>query len=221
MRRPKKPKRPSPHPMRLLRTDDYSLKEFSENDLPSYVILSHTWGSDEVTFADLRESGALGRIKKSRKIVGCCKQARQDGYEWVWIDTCNIDKSSSAELSEAINSMYRWYEGAHICYAYLADVDITRSTSLDDQISGSRWMTRAWTLQELIGEQTFLTVLSQSLQAGHALYSMTYARSCSQYRPKVRCSRSLFSYKISTWCYMLPGAQCRSDHISAGDCRVL
>jgi hypothetical protein len=41
----------------------------------------------------------------------------------VWIDTCCIDKRSSAELSEAIDSMYRWYEAVKECYAYLCNVE--------------------------------------------------------------------------------------------------
>lgn len=65
------------------------------------------------------------------------------GYEYVWIDTCCIDKTSSAELSEAINSMFAWYQEAKVCYAYLFDVP-------DRPLKASRWFTRGWTLQELI-----------------------------------------------------------------------
>jgi hypothetical protein len=61
------------------------------------------------------------------KIAMCCQKALSHGYVYVWIDTCCIDKSSSAELSEAINSMYQWYEMAGVCYAYLDD-----ATSLED-----------------------------------------------------------------------------------------
>lgn len=77
------------------------------------------------------------------KVVYACRQAIEDGYQYIWIDTCCIDKSSSAELSEAINSMYDWYTQAGICYAYLEDV-------LLDNFSSSRWFTRGWTLQELL-----------------------------------------------------------------------
>ena len=62
------------------------------------------------------------------------------------VDTCCIDKSSSAELTESINSMYRWYQEAAICYAYLFDVQSGDMSSL----SRSAWLTRGWTLQELI-----------------------------------------------------------------------
>ena len=91
-----------------------------------------------------------------QKIFQSCEQARKDGYEWLWVDTCGIDKRSSAELSEAINSMYRWYENSRLCYAHLHDVAGPRfSTASDDEryptSSGwPEWFSRGWTLQELI-----------------------------------------------------------------------
>src|SRR5690242_20013356 len=93
--------------MWLLGTTTLELCEFL-TDVPDYVILSHTWGPEEVSFYDIKDSEARRRSKGFDKIVGCCQQALQDGFEWVWIDTCCIDKRSSAELSEAINSMYEW-----------------------------------------------------------------------------------------------------------------
>ncbi|SPQ20684.1 838d895d-2660-4641-ab4c-d43b35fdbd37 [Thermothielavioides terrestris] len=111
--------------MRLLKTDTLELVEFVGR-APPYVILSHTWGPDEVTFEDLTQL-PIAAIKKKAgyaKIKGCASRAAADGYEYVWVDTCCIDKSSSAELSEAINSMYRWYQEAHICYAYMSDVSL-------------------------------------------------------------------------------------------------
>lgn len=74
-----------------------------------------------------------------------CHRALQDGFQYVWIDTCCIDKSSSAELSEAINSMFRWYQESKICYAFLSDVADGRTLFHE-----SRWFSRGWTLQELI-----------------------------------------------------------------------
>lgn len=107
--------------MRLLNTKSLRFEEFFANQVPQYAILSHRWGDDEVTFQDLRK----GRKRDSQgyaKIKQCCYLADERGFHWVWIDTCCIDKKSSAELSEAINSMYHWYHGAGECYAYLADV---------------------------------------------------------------------------------------------------
>ena len=71
------------------------------------------------------ERGKLAKAdsKGFVKIKYACEQAIRDGYEYVWVDTCCINKDSSAELSEAINSMYRWYQSAAVCYVFLSDVD--------------------------------------------------------------------------------------------------
>lgn len=140
--------------MRLLHTKEletggFELQEFGEQDTPPYAILSHTWGDGEVTLQDM----ALGRFagkKGYEKIRGCCSLARANGYDYAWVDTCCIDKTSSAELSEAINSMYRWYGEAGVCYGYLADVPSTA------EFAESRWFTRGWTLQELIAPETVI-----------------------------------------------------------------
>jgi ankyrin repeat protein len=134
--------------MRLLQihqNGSFSLIERFGDDIPPYAILSHTWGSpdEEVSFQDMQTG--LGESKQGyQKILFCGKEAADDGLDYFWVDTCCIDKTSSAELSEAINSMYMWYGAAEVCYAYLADV-----TSLDS-LPNSRWFTRGWTLQELI-----------------------------------------------------------------------
>src|ERR1700679_4052223 len=112
--------------MRLLRLKDggeLSLVEFVGKNIPRYAILSHTWGVDyeEVTFKDLMD-GAGKNKAGYRKIRFCEKQAADDGLQFFWVDTCCIDKSSSAELSEAINSMLHWYRDAAKCYVYLPDV---------------------------------------------------------------------------------------------------
>ncbi|THV48963.1 hypothetical protein BGAL_0218g00060 [Botrytis galanthina] len=132
--------------MRLLDakdTEDLRVQEFSQRSIPSYAILSHRWEEEEVTFEDIKK-GDFKQKKGFAKLEGCRRRAREDKYDWVWVDTCCIDKSSSAELSEAINSMYRWYEESAVCYAYLSDVKEV------DSLSQSKWFTRGWTLQELI-----------------------------------------------------------------------
>ncbi|KAI1478538.1 heterokaryon incompatibility protein-domain-containing protein [Daldinia eschscholtzii] len=106
--------------MRLLNTNTLEVVEFTQT-IPRYAILSHMWEYDELLFQDIKDGHASLR-QGYAKVAGCCRQAIKDGYEWVWIDTCCIDKSSSAELSEAINSMYRWYADSCVCYAYLSDV---------------------------------------------------------------------------------------------------
>ncbi|KAF2199771.1 HET-domain-containing protein [Delitschia confertaspora ATCC 74209] len=131
--------------MRLLNAHTLKLESFSSN-IPPYVILSHTWSEGEVTFEDIDKPHAP-YMPGYGKIKYCCEQAVSDGFEYVWIDTCCIDKRSSSELSEAINSMYRWYWDADICYAYLADV---LSGEVTSRFGDSRWFTRGWTLQELL-----------------------------------------------------------------------
>lgn len=140
--------------MRLLHTKEiekgnYEIKEFAESEIPRYAILSHTWEQGEVTLQDME--GDLARAKKKERFEKIEKSgllACHMGLEWIWIDTFCIDKTSSAELSEPINSMYNWYGQAEICFAYLVDVPYT-------EMRESRWFTKGWTLQELIAPTTF------------------------------------------------------------------
>jgi hypothetical protein len=109
--------------MRLINTHEFPPKV--PKDIVSdrkYAILSHTWGEDEVTLGDLREPEQDYESASWKKIRGAQEQATQEGLDWIWIDTLCIDKSSSAELSEAINSMYKWYQDAEVCYVYLSDL---------------------------------------------------------------------------------------------------
>jgi hypothetical protein len=91
------------------------------------------------------------------KIRFCGEQARRDDLQYFWIDTCCIDKSSSNELQEAINSMFLWYRNVAKCYVYLSDVsrpalgaDDKPSRPWESSFRKSRWFTRGWTLQELV-----------------------------------------------------------------------
>ncbi|KAK4958096.1 hypothetical protein LTR10_004521 [Elasticomyces elasticus] len=142
--------------MRLLKTGPYppgkerlELIEKYGKEIPDYAILSHTWDGDEVLFADIQNHTAHHR-KAYRKITAAFDQARKDGYGFIWIDTCCINKDSSAELSEAINSMYTWYMRSKKCYAFLADVSDADLKAFDSQFRKSRWFRRGWTLQELL-----------------------------------------------------------------------
>jgi hypothetical protein len=135
-------------------------KEFAGDDvIPRYAILSHTWGPDdeEVTFEDLTKG--TGENKHGyRKIQFCGEQAWKDGLQYFWIDTCCINKEIYAELSEAIKSMFRWYQTATKCYVYLSDVSMTKRKASEEvselpwesSFQSSRWFTRGWTLQELL-----------------------------------------------------------------------
>ena len=135
--------------MRLLHTRLLQFEEFFDSQIPRYAILSHTWAKKEVTFQDF-ELGRQQVWPGFVKIRGCCAVALSQGFDWVWIDTCCIDKKSSAELSEAINSMWRWYREAKECYVYLSDVQWKRGMDLQNTLKQSSWFTRGWTLQELL-----------------------------------------------------------------------
>jgi hypothetical protein len=118
------------------------------------AVLSHTWGDEEVLFADIygtsiKESPAAKAKSSYSKIVNTCLQVAKSTLklDYCWIDTCCINKDSSSELSEAINSMYIWYSNAEVCYALLEDVE---RASVDEDLPAARWFTRGWTLQELL-----------------------------------------------------------------------
>ncbi|KAF2833511.1 hypothetical protein CC86DRAFT_389724 [Ophiobolus disseminans] len=122
--------------MRLLRIDGedrFSLVEFMGEDTPPYAILSHTWGHDneEVTLNDITNNTGLNKL----------------GYEKI-----RFYKTSSAELTESINSMYQWYKEATVCYVAL--MDLPPHAWRTDELSQCRWFTRGWTLQELLAPQT-------------------------------------------------------------------
>ncbi|EOD52666.1 putative mfs monocarboxylate transporter protein [Neofusicoccum parvum UCRNP2] len=126
------------HDMRLLNTPTLEFEAFNPSAIPPYAILSHRWQADEVLFEDM--TTGLARNKKGYcKIVDSCKQAAKDRFGYIWVDTCCIDKQSSAELSEAINSMYAWYSEADICYAYLADVTDGVDPEVDTEFAESEW----------------------------------------------------------------------------------
>ncbi|KAI0767174.1 heterokaryon incompatibility protein-domain-containing protein [Fomes fomentarius] len=170
--------------MWLLRTSNGELRNFSSpSDVPEggYAILSHVWQEREMSFQELHAlrataepaSGsspgseshtgntATARSRASSKIRECCILAESHGYKWLWIDTCCIDQSSSAELSEAVNSMFAWYSHAQVCYAYLHDVPAGEEgedglARHGSPFRRSRWFTRGWTLQELIAPRSLV-----------------------------------------------------------------
>ncbi|KAI0416287.1 ankyrin repeat-containing protein [Xylaria grammica] len=139
--------------MRLLNTTTLTVSEFKHDQIPPYAILSHTWGENEATLQDMKGTRAA-RKKGHVKVLNFCSLAKANGFEYVWIDTCCIDKTSSTELSEAINSMFRWYEQADICYAYLSDVP--PGTDAVDKFRTCKWFTRGWTLQELLAPSSVI-----------------------------------------------------------------
>jgi hypothetical protein len=137
--------------MRLIDTSTLDYEEFEPAVAPPYAILSHTWGGAELSFQDVQNDRKAGKEPEYAKLIEGCRAAARHGYSYFWIDTCCIDKTNSVELSEAINSMFRWYQQAGICLAYLSDVP-PGSEVLDKEsrFAKSRWFTRGWTLQELL-----------------------------------------------------------------------
>lgn len=142
--------------MRLLHRSSHGDLTFTDNlhdSIPAYAILSHTWGKDEeeVTFRDMEDGSGRGK-KGYEKIKFCGEQAARDGLQYFWVDTCCINQRDNVELTEAINSMFRWYQNAARCYVYLADVPAKGADQMawETAFRTSRWFSRGWTLQELI-----------------------------------------------------------------------
>ncbi|KAH8588944.1 heterokaryon incompatibility protein-domain-containing protein, partial [Bisporella sp. PMI_857] len=158
--------------MRLINTQTLELEEFFGDDIPRYAIISHTWTrNQEITFqewtANCRLLSQMNQPRKKGydKIESACRVARNSRLKHLWVDTNCIDKSSSAELSEAINSMFSWYNKSAVCFAYLEDVSVDGPRSrrhgeeryyLDRSFEESKWFTRGWTLQELIAPRNLV-----------------------------------------------------------------
>jgi hypothetical protein len=152
-------------------------RETTNDNIPAYAILSHTWGEEEVIFQDLEVNADISKtVSKAgwRKIQFCAEQAAIDGLLFFWIDTCCIDKRNAVELGAAINSMFRWYQNAARCYVYLSDVS-KPNPGADDQrgweevFRKSRWFTRGWTLQELIAPKLVDFFSSEGQRLGNKL----------------------------------------------------
>ena len=158
--------------MWLLSTDRAELHYFHhpENVPGGYAILSHVWEGQEQTFEETQElrtacaaTAHIPRDRASPKVRASCTTAERLGFRWIWNDTCCINKQSSSELSEAINSMFNYYSLAKVCCAYLCDVSSASREALnsaDSEFRRSKWHKRGWTLQELIAP-TFLVFLSK------------------------------------------------------------
>ena len=121
----------------------------------TYVIISHVWLDREIVFEDMPRFGEMITSSKrlsAAKISGACKivlRHYNSDVKHLWLDTVCIDKKNLTELSMAINSMYKWYRQAKVCFVYLQDFP-----SKDvDVFTKSRWFTRGWTLQELVAPE--------------------------------------------------------------------
>lgn len=175
--------------MRLLNARTLKLEHFEGDQIPRYAILSHRWEDEEVTFDDIHNCPS--HLKGWTKVTSCCKETLKysagladvkpndaASINHVWIDTCCIDKKSSAELSEAINSMYGWYQRAAVCFAYLSDVkDVS-------EVAGSLWFSRGWTLQELLAPRHVRFYSSDWTQIGRKEDLVDSIASTTQIPPK-------------------------------------
>lgn len=136
--------------MHLVNVKTMKLESFAESDTPKYAILSHRWQDGEVLFQDMQPGHDATPKAGYAKLAAFCAKAAAAGYGYAWCDTCCIDKSSSAELSESINSMFKWYRDAGVCFAYLYDVEASEVHDDDSESLRSEWFTRGWCLQELV-----------------------------------------------------------------------
>jgi hypothetical protein len=142
--------------MRLLNVRTLEFKEFYDDATrPKYVIASHRWGADEATYRDVKKRFIHKDSAGYKKVEAFAKYARNhvQNVDWLWIDTCCINKRNDAELSYSINSMFRWYRNAELCIAYLAGPTTTTQDFEHDE-----WFRRGWTLQELLAPRSLLFV---------------------------------------------------------------
>ncbi|KAK3661195.1 hypothetical protein LTR56_000318 [Elasticomyces elasticus] len=138
--------------MRLLNTSTFELEYYEDvNLVPEYAIFSHKWytGGEEVILLDFQRPGNAPHKKGFSKLQGLCSVAAAKGHRFVWCDACCIEKSNEVELSKSINSMFRWYQNAAECIAFLGDVGGDDGRLLEHSI----YFKRGWTLQELIAPQ--------------------------------------------------------------------
>ncbi len=172
--------------MRLINTKTGNFVWVEDPRQEHYAVLSHVWAKEsdpgyvpEQTYQDLLQLQAAATrahtspiSKFSDKLRRFCETALQDGFELGWADTCCIDKTSSSELSEAINSMYSWYAYSGACYAFLRDVNPpTSDPKWRATFKRSKWFKRGWTLQELIASRIviFLSKGWEVLGSKHSL----------------------------------------------------
>ncbi|GIZ49813.1 hypothetical protein CKM354_001283800 [Cercospora kikuchii] len=161
--------------MRLLNVQTRIFEQFYA-DAPAYAIASHRWAAaSETSYQDVQKQRNTEKAgyKKVEGFVQYVKTHVPD-VEWLWIDTCCIDQKDSAELSEAVNSMFQWYQKAVVCLAYLADVSDSED---EDEFRRSEWFRRGWTLQELIASKTVIFLTKDWQAIGHKGWNVGDAKS--------------------------------------------
>jgi hypothetical protein len=144
--------------MWLIDTETLELSDTVDLEKHQYAILSHTWAEGEVDFQQMRSNQSAIKQKPGyKKIAKTCRLARSKGIPYAWVDTCCIDKNSSAGLTEAINSMFAWYQSSSVCFVYLFDLPSHEFDGHESMMKAAfpecRWFRRGWTLQELIAPE--------------------------------------------------------------------
>ena len=160
----------------MLNTHTGKFEKFNDPRTVKYAILSHVWAKegleprqppeqDHQDVIRIQKSSSTDNVltddNLSKKISEACKRAKEDGYDYLWIDTCCIDKTSSAEISETLNAMFRYYSVAQVCYVLLVETFTCHPRQLKrylcdpaewkkETFSVDTWHSRGWTLQELI-----------------------------------------------------------------------
>jgi hypothetical protein len=209
--------------MRLLQFSEsgqLSIHSFDDGTIPAYAILSHTWGADrdEVTFADL--DTVDGRNKPGyEKIRFCGEQARHDGLQHFWIDTCCINKNNQAELAFAIRSMFRWYRNAARCYVYLSDVSTrkrkacSRPTELswEPAFRSSRWFMRGWTLQELLAPTIVEFFSQEGKKLGNKISLRTMIHEITSIPPKALNGAPLSQFSVNERLWWKEGRETKRE----------
>ncbi|RMZ13464.1 hypothetical protein D0862_02309 [Hortaea werneckii] len=177
--------------MRLINTETLEMHEFLLAHVPRYAILSHRWQEEEVSFKQYSKRHKYPEIQQFKglaKIEQFCRIAREREMQWAWIDTFCIDSRSSAELSEAINSMWQWYADAAERYIYLCDVHMQDDfLKVLAQVERSEWFIRGWTLQELIAPRYRIFFTSNWAEIGFIKYFQYTFRPLSLAHRRSRC----------------------------------
>ncbi|OAL42607.1 HET-domain-containing protein [Pyrenochaeta sp. DS3sAY3a] len=209
--------------MRLLQFSEsgqLSIHTFDDGAIPAYAILSHTWGADrdELTFPDL--DTIEGRNKPGyEKIRFCGEQARDDGLQHFWIDTCCINKNNKAELAFAIRSMFRWYRNAARCYVYLSDVSTRKrkacsrptERSWEPAFRSSRWFLRGWTLQELLAPSVVEFFSQEGTKLGNKISLQTMIHEITSIPPKALSGAPLCQFSVNERLWWKEGRETKRE----------
>lgn len=155
--------------MRLLNVYSLAFEDFRPPSVPKYAIASHRWHADsEVTLGDMKKRRRT-ESDGFRKIMSFCNFVKRHvrDVEWLWIDTCCIDQKNFVEVHEAVNTMFKWYQNAAVCLAYLADVSTPSTSDSANDFKTSEWFRRGWTLQELLAPKLVVFLSREWEVVGH------------------------------------------------------